>query len=120
MQNSNSQTLKHVGQAIVKESSNKHEAAHVENENNIPNDGDVSHRNSDVCASSDDSVLDQSIRRYYEMSDGNEDDGNIDDCDYKGDENEDEERDLIFLVHLYINHQIQMIYVHLNGAKIIT
>ena len=54
------------------------------------------------------------------MSDGNEDDGNIDDCDDKGDENEDEERDLIFLVHSYINHQIQMIYVHLNGAKIIT
>ena len=54
------------------------------------------------------------------MSEGYEDEGNIDDCDDKGDEDEDEERDLNFLVpHISIN-RIQMIYVHLNGAKIIT
>ena len=55
--------MKHVGQAIIKESSTEHQAAHVENEN------------------SDDSVLDQSIRKDHDMdmNDGYEDDGNIDD-----------------------------------------
>ena len=57
--------MKHVGQAIIKESSTEHQAAHVENEN------------------SDDSFLDQSIRKDHDMSDGYEDDGNIDDCDDK-------------------------------------
>ena len=37
------------------------------------------------------------------MSDGYEDDGNIDDCDDKSDEDEEEERDLNFLVPTYIN-----------------
>ena len=77
--------MKHVGQAIIKESSTEHQAAHVENEN------------------SDDSVLDQSIRKDHDMSDGYEDDGNIDDCDDKSDEDEEEERDPNFLVPTYIN-----------------
>ncbi|KAL5514975.1 hypothetical protein EMCRGX_G000074 [Ephydatia muelleri] len=77
--------LAHVGQAIIKESSTEHQAAHVENEN------------------SDDSVLDQSIRKDHDMSDGYEDDGNIDDCDDKSDEDEEEERDPNFLVPTYIN-----------------
>ena len=64
-----------------------------------PNNGDVSH----VCASCDDNVLDQSIRRDHEMSNGYEDDGSIDDCDDKGDEDEDEERDPNFLAPIYIN-----------------
>ena len=38
-----------------------------------PNNGDASH----VCASCDDNVLDQSIRRDHEMSNGYEDDGSI-------------------------------------------
>ncbi|KAL5477840.1 hypothetical protein EMCRGX_G024689 [Ephydatia muelleri] len=75
----------HVEQAIIKESSTEHQAAHVENEN------------------SDDSVLDQSIRKDHDMNDGYEDDGNIGDCDDKGDEDEDEERDPNFLVPTYIN-----------------
>ena len=50
--------------AIVKESSNKHEAAHVENENKNPNDGVFSHHYSDVCASRDTSMLD-----HYKMND---------------------------------------------------
>ncbi|KAL5505884.1 hypothetical protein EMCRGX_G007423 [Ephydatia muelleri] len=74
-----------VRQAIIKESSTEHQAAHVENEN------------------SDDSVLDQSIRKDHDMSDGYEDDGNIDDCDDKSDEDEEEERDPNFLVPTYIN-----------------
>ncbi|KAL5475137.1 hypothetical protein EMCRGX_G027196 [Ephydatia muelleri] len=70
----------HVGQAIIKESSTEHQAAHVENEN------------------SDDSVLDQSIRKDHDMSDGYEDDGNIDDCDDKSDEDEEDERDPQFFI----------------------
>ena len=36
------------------------------------------------------------------MNDGYEDDGNIDDCDDKGDEDEDEERDpQFFSSHIY-------------------
>ncbi|KAL5481378.1 hypothetical protein EMCRGX_G021518 [Ephydatia muelleri] len=77
--------MKHVGQAIIKESSTEHQAAHVENEN------------------SDDNVLDQSIRKDHDMSDGYEDDGNIDDCDDKNDEDEEEERDPNFLVPTYIS-----------------
>ena len=77
--------MKHVGQAIIKESSTEHQAAHVENEN------------------SDDSFLDQSIRKDHNMSDGYEDDGNIDDCDDKSDEDEEEERNPNFLVPTYIN-----------------
>ena len=41
--------MKHVGQAIIKESSTEHQAAHDENEN------------------SDDSVLDQSIRTDHDI-----------------------------------------------------
>ena len=47
--------MKHVGQAIIKESRTGHQAAHDENEN------------------SDDSVLDQSIRKGHDMSKGYED-----------------------------------------------
>ena len=77
--------MKHVGQAIIKESSTGHQAAHDENEN------------------SDDSVLDQSIRKDHDTSECYEDDGNIDDCDDKGDEDEDEKRDPNNLVPTYIN-----------------
>ena len=70
--------MKHVGQAI--KSSTEHQAAHDENK------------------SSDDSVLDQSIRKDHDMSEAYEDDGNIDDCDDKVDE--DEERDPNFIVYI--------------------